>query len=479
MLEVRVIGRTAVTLDGTSIEPKLGPKGRELFGWLALHRDVSSRHDVAVALWERTNARVNLRNLLRRLSTVLPLERYLVGRDSDVIALADAPLVSTDIEAFRQHVASNDLHAARQLAAGEELLAGITASWLEHDRQEHRRQVVDILDELLDEALDSGDIAEAIAIARDRIATDPLEERHVISAMQLLAEQGRSREARDEFRRLEARHAKADRDFEPSAELAGVAAGILGTLGQTQATGRLREATESAAARLPLNSARSYRWDAFVDAADDDDPFPAYGVQTVRMSYSIDAVPDELAVACVSSEYDSVLDHFTFGRHLFRWLIDAPLDPSNPRMFAIEQILIDGHELQLERSRSIAVPAGVDAKAVEWCYRVPSALRGAHLPTLDIALRTRVWVDGPRFPVGALVFRSVTDAEFRLVVAPRLRATKITVAAAEIKPLGRAPTPPIFGPMYPQSFPAMAAHAQFRYPLAANSGVTFEVERRT
>jgi hypothetical protein len=78
--------------------------------------------------------------------------------------------------------------------------------------------------------------------------------------------------------------------------------------------------------------------------------------------------------------------------------------------------------------------------------------------------------------VSARVFRTVTDAEFRLSVGRDLGATQLHVITGDVTRLGphrgmscgRTYLPP-YGPL--------AAHAQFRHPLQAGSSVGFSVDR--
>src|SRR5262245_59907742 len=86
----------------------------------------------------------------------------------------------------------------------------------------------------------------------------------------------------------------------------------------------------------------SYRWDCWLSCAADDDPYPDYAYQALRISYRINDLPDAIRFVCAASRDDRVLDQLTADHYVFRWLIDDHLDVSDPHIFRIGQVRIDG-----------------------------------------------------------------------------------------------------------------------------------------
>src|SRR5262245_38163995 len=94
-LQVRVLGRLELDLDGETLAPPVGRPARTLLGWLALHRGMQPRATVAAALWPDvldSSARASLRTALTALrrsfgpaTTSLRADRERVGLSDDVV----------------------------------------------------------------------------------------------------------------------------------------------------------------------------------------------------------------------------------------------------------------------------------------------------------------------------------------------------------------------------------------------------------
>jgi DNA-binding SARP family transcriptional activator len=172
MLRVRLVGELGLEAGGRRLEPPAPAKARALLAWLALHPGTHSRSEVAGTFWPdvlEESARASLRTALsavRRALAEAAGEHLVATREA--VGLRDAWV---DVLAFEGLVAAGRPEEALALADGE-LLAGFDEEWARDARDRQRRRRAEVLGELADRA----GPAEAVALARARLALDPLSE---------------------------------------------------------------------------------------------------------------------------------------------------------------------------------------------------------------------------------------------------------------------------------------------------------------
>ena len=173
MLRVRLLGELAIEADGERCEPPAPAKARGLLAWLALHPGAHSRSEVAGTFWPdvlEESARASLR-------TALSAVRRSLGGAADAHLLATREAVGlqdawVDALAFAELTAAGRLEEALELGEGE-LLPSLDEEWARDARDEQRRRRAEVLAQVAERA---GDPAEAVRLARARLALDPLSE---------------------------------------------------------------------------------------------------------------------------------------------------------------------------------------------------------------------------------------------------------------------------------------------------------------
>lgn len=485
MLNIRLFGGLSVCVDE---EPRPAPLGRpasHLLVWLALRPGKHLRSHLADSLWPGgtpKSGRDNLKNalsILRR--AMVPLDGHLVAT-ADSIGLVPAE-VWTDVAAFDQHVRAGQLEEALGLVAGP-LVPDLRADWIELARAELREREAIIAARLEERLTRSGDATAALELARRRQSIDPLDEDACLAAMRHLHALGRAPEALAEYYALERAHRRARVALEPSLALTELVASTDGASVRqppaAEATGRLREASRAAGTRVPRTTVRSYRWDSFVWPAEDGDAHPDYAHQSVRISYGTVSLPETLRAICVASEHDTAITKLP-GKdgYMFRWLVDSSLNPAQANIFVVDEVLIDGVALTGYQRRMSRFPDGLSARGSEYAYPVPERLRDESLRSVDIRLTVRLYTGpGGRFQARTVIFGPATDAEFRLAVSEQLAPRRVTVGTTGVTPLGAAGVA-VAGPLASIGGRTCAAHAQFRFPIAGQSEVSFDVDRAT
>ena len=144
-----------------------------MLAWLALHPGPHSRSEVAGTFWPdvlEESARASLR-------TALSAVRRSLGGAADAHLLATREAVElqdawVDALAFAELAADGRLEEALELGEGE-LLPSLDDEWARDARDEHRRRRAEVLAQVAERA---GDPAEAVRLARARLALDPLSE---------------------------------------------------------------------------------------------------------------------------------------------------------------------------------------------------------------------------------------------------------------------------------------------------------------
>jgi DNA-binding SARP family transcriptional activator len=173
MLRVRLVGELCIEADDERLELPAPAKARALLAWLALHPGAHSRSEVAGTFWPdvlEESARASLR-------TALSAVRRSLGDAADGHLVATREAVGlhgawVDALAFDELVAEGRPEEALALGEGE-LLASLDDEWARDARDRQRRRRSEVLAQVAER---TGDPAEAVRLARARLALDPLSE---------------------------------------------------------------------------------------------------------------------------------------------------------------------------------------------------------------------------------------------------------------------------------------------------------------
>lgn len=207
MLRVRLLGGLETEFDGTGLALPAG-KPSSLFAWLALNRGMHPRGELASRFWPdvlESSSRASLRSALWTLRSALGDAAGQLHATRERAGLADE--VWTDVGQFRSLIGAGRPEEAIALCGGR-LLAGLDDDWVFEAREEHDRQVGELLRELALRAERGGDPGAALEWTRRRAALDPLSEEACRELMLRLASVGDRAAAlaaygklRDRFRR--------------------------------------------------------------------------------------------------------------------------------------------------------------------------------------------------------------------------------------------------------------------------------------
>jgi DNA-binding SARP family transcriptional activator len=182
---VRLLGPLEIELDGERIALPSG-KPRSIFAWLALHRGLHARRELAARFWPDvldSSSRASLRSALWALRSALGPAASHLQATRDRVGLAEN--IGTDIGEFRRLVATGDPAGAIALCRGR-LLSDLDDEWVLEAREEHERELAAVLSELASEAEAQTHLAEAVEWARRRLALDPLSEEAARDLMRML-----------------------------------------------------------------------------------------------------------------------------------------------------------------------------------------------------------------------------------------------------------------------------------------------------
>lgn len=194
---ITLLGSFAVTVDGKTLELPAG-RPSTLVKLLALAGGPLRPEEAIEVLWPGTDdatGRQRLRNLLNRLRTSCG---DLVRRDGDTLVLGPAQVDARGFE--------SDAEAA--LAAGGQERPGLARAalaryrsgllpgdryepWVASARERLQRRYLELLDLLTDDAVDRGDVDEAIRMLDRAQVAEPLDENRYLRAAELLLFQGR------------------------------------------------------------------------------------------------------------------------------------------------------------------------------------------------------------------------------------------------------------------------------------------------
>jgi len=186
---VRLLGALEVEVEGERVALPPG-KPRSLFAWLAIHRGLHPRRELAGRLWPEvldSSARASLRSALWALRSALGPAASQLEATRERVGLAAE--VRTDLGEFRRRLAAGDRAGAVDLCRGR-LLSDLDDEWVLEAREELERELSAVLAELAAEADSGEDRAAAISWARHRLAVDPLSEEAARDLMRMLAGAG-------------------------------------------------------------------------------------------------------------------------------------------------------------------------------------------------------------------------------------------------------------------------------------------------
>jgi DNA-binding SARP family transcriptional activator/class 3 adenylate cyclase/tetratricopeptide (TPR) repeat protein len=210
MMHVKLLGEMTLEVDGVHLELPASRRARSLLGVLALERRTHPRGQLAARFWPDVldeSARTSLRSALSSLRRALgaDADRYLLAT-RDGVALAGPDEVWTDVGEFERLLAGGRLEDAFELASGD-LLADLDEDWVYERRDEHRAQVVALLERMASAAQAAGNVAAAVALTRRQVALDPLSEEAHRELIRRLVASGDRSAALTTYRRLADRFA--------------------------------------------------------------------------------------------------------------------------------------------------------------------------------------------------------------------------------------------------------------------------------
>ncbi len=210
MMRVKLLGEMTLEVDGVRLELPASRRARSLLGVLALERRMHPRGQLAARFWPDVldeSARTSLRSALSALRRALGAnaDRYLLAT-RDGVTLAGPDEVWTDVGEFERLLAEGRLEDALKIASGD-LLADLDEDWVYERRDEHRAQVVALLQRMAGAAEAEGNIGAAVALTRRQVALDPLSEEAHRELILRLAASGDRSAALTTYRRLADRFA--------------------------------------------------------------------------------------------------------------------------------------------------------------------------------------------------------------------------------------------------------------------------------
>jgi DNA-binding SARP family transcriptional activator/TolB-like protein len=220
-LRIRALGSLSFSAGAVDVAALLEqPVRAGLLVVLAVERELS-RERLLALLWpesDPTHARHALNQTL-----------YLIRRDlgtdlweADGERLRAAPGLQVDVQEFRSALAAERWEEAVRLCGGEFLDGWYLADarsfeeWVERQRADVRRKLRQAFRGVIQQALDAGEVAHALEVARRWVALDPLEDEAHHRTIELHARLGHraaALERFDEYRRL-----LADEDLAPLEE---------------------------------------------------------------------------------------------------------------------------------------------------------------------------------------------------------------------------------------------------------------------
>jgi DNA-binding SARP family transcriptional activator len=194
---VSLVGGVAVLAGGRSIEPPAGRPSTQVKLLALAEQPVSSGEAIEV-LWtdvDESTGRQRLRNLLNRLRTSCG---ELVQRDGETLVLGPAEVDANGFERAAEAALAAGAQERPGLARtalarykGELLPGDRYEAWATAPRERLQRRYLELLDLLAEDAVERGDVDEAIRLLDQAQIAEPLDEERYMRAAELLLFQGR------------------------------------------------------------------------------------------------------------------------------------------------------------------------------------------------------------------------------------------------------------------------------------------------
>ncbi|MCW3069765.1 MAG: transcriptional activator domain, partial [Solirubrobacterales bacterium] len=191
MLRARLLGGLDVELDGVVIDSPASQRPWALFAYVALAPRPVARGELASRFWPDVldqSARASLRSALWALRRQLG-ESLLV--DGERVALRDDGGLWIDVREF-ERLAAEEPARALELCRGE-LLEGLEEEWALAARDRHRDRVIELLEELAQDAERRGEPGDAIDLTRRQVECDRFDEeahRRLIARLDAAGDRG-------------------------------------------------------------------------------------------------------------------------------------------------------------------------------------------------------------------------------------------------------------------------------------------------
>lgn len=209
-LLVRLLGGFELLADGRPMSPPAGHP-QTLVKLVAMAAGPVAVEQAAEELWpsvDEETGRRRLRNVLNRLKSSCG---EVVVRDGEMLALAPGCAVDARlfVEAARLALAAATgeraglARSALSRYRGELLPEDPYAPWAASARERLRRRQLELLDSLVADARERGDLDEAVRLLDEAIAAEPLDEERYLQGAEMLLAQGRRGSARGLVERAE------------------------------------------------------------------------------------------------------------------------------------------------------------------------------------------------------------------------------------------------------------------------------------
>ena len=260
-VEVRLLGRPGIALEGNWFEPPPG-KAAALALYLAFHGGWVGRGDLVFLFWPdapEARARGNLRPLLWRLGR----EAYARGLERERQRVRWH--VRTDVQRFRDALASHDWLAAWQLGRAELLKDFVVSevpefdAWLAVERAEIARLARAAGLRAAEGLAARADHGVAAGLAADLHRDDPLDEAVLRSYLLALARSGSQREALavfERFRRVIDDELETEPEEATLAVVAAIRSGALATADRPSEAGVAARQASPLRSTMPLQPTR-------------------------------------------------------------------------------------------------------------------------------------------------------------------------------------------------------------------------------
>ena len=180
----------------------------------------------------------------------------------------------------------------------------------------------------------------------------------------------------------------------------------------------LKSALRPVVSRTFEYSLKDRSWKCHLEAPKPDDQLSDYLYQFITISYRIPACPSNLrfiGIACKSPDWSSYSD----SDYQLRWEFDEGLDLTDPNVFRIDQVRLDGQLIEANNTKQVD-------NLSEHRYTVPREKQSQQV-FLSFAVLVRKYVGTEtRIVVATKVFSDVDGADFMLSIGSSVGAESIS-----------------------------------------------------